>query len=84
MARSCRPTSRLTLAVAAGVADAAVGIRAAAETVELDFIPLAWEPFELALAEDGLDAAGDLLDALGRAPAMAGMDLSDAGTVRRP
>ena len=74
----------VTLAVAAGVADAAVGIRAAAETVDLDFVPLAWEPFELALTEDRLDAAGDLLDALGRAPAMAGMDLSDAGTVRRP
>jgi hypothetical protein len=74
----------VTLAVAAGVADAAVGIRAAAETVDLDFVPLAWEPFELALTEDRLDAAGDLLDALGRAPAMAGMDLSDAGAVRRP
>ena len=74
----------VTLAVAAGVADAAVGIRGAAETVDLDFVPLAWEPFELALTEDRLDAAGDLLDALGRAPAMAGMDLSDAGTVRRP
>jgi putative molybdopterin biosynthesis protein len=74
----------VTLAVAAGVADAGVGIRAAAETVDLDFVPLTWEPFELALTEDRLDAAGDLLDALGRAPAMAGMDLSDAGTVRRP
>ena len=72
------------LAVAAGVADAAVGLRAAAATVELDFLPLAWEPFELVLAEDDLGAAGDLLAALADAPPMPGFDLSAAGAVRRP
>ena len=71
------------LAVAAGVADAAVGLRASANAVELDFIPLTWEPFELVVAEDNLDAAGDLIDALGHAPAVAGFDLSAAGAIRR-
>ena len=72
------------LAVAAGVADSTVGLRAAAETVGLDFIPLAWEPYELVLAEDDLGAAAGLLAALDGATAMAGFDLSDAGAVRRP
>ena len=81
---SCPTHLEAALAVAAGVADAAVGLRAAAETVGLDFIPLAWEPYELVLAEDDLGAAADLLAALDGAPAMAGFDLSDAGAVRRP
>ena len=72
------------LAVAAGVADAAVGLRASADAVELDFIPLASEPFELAIAEDDLEAADDLLGALVDAPALAGFDLSEAGAIRRP
>jgi molybdate-binding protein len=72
------------MAVAAGLADAAVGLRAPAGTLGLDFLPLAWEPFELLLPEDHLDAAGELLGALDRAPAMAGTDLSDAGAIRRP
>ena len=72
------------LAVAAGIADAAVGLRASAEAVDLDFIPLTWEPFELVIAEDDLDAAEDLIGVLDRTPVMAGMDLSDAGTIRRP
>jgi molybdate-binding protein len=33
------------LSVAAGLADAAIGLRAAAATAGLDFVPLAWEPF---------------------------------------
>jgi putative molybdopterin biosynthesis protein len=72
------------VSVAAGLADAAVGLRAAAETLGLDFVPLAWEPFELALPEDALGAAGDLLAAVGAAPAMPGFDLADAGAVTRP
>jgi molybdate-binding protein len=71
------------MAVATGLADATVGLRSAAETVGLDFLPLAWEPFELALAEEHLGGAGELLDAAGAAPAMAGVDLTDAGRVRR-
>jgi molybdate-binding protein/DNA-binding transcriptional regulator YhcF (GntR family) len=36
-------------AVAAGTADAGLGIRAAARALGLDFVPLAWERYELAL-----------------------------------
>jgi molybdate-binding protein len=71
------------MAVAAGIADAAVGLRAAADALELDFVPLAWEPFELVLAEEALDAATPLLDALATAAPIAGFDLGAAGTVRR-
>jgi molybdate-binding protein len=71
------------LSVATGLADAAIGLRAAAVTAGLDFLPLAWEPFELALPEAALGAAGDLLSALERAPAMAGFDLDGAGALRR-
>ena len=72
------------VAVASGLADAAVGLRAAADTLELDFVPLAWEPFELALPETALGAAGDLLSALESAPAMPGFDFADSGATRRP
>ena len=71
------------ISVAAGLADAAVGLRAAAETIDLDFVPLAWEPFDLALPEEALGAADELLSALGSAPAMPGFDLADAGAVTR-
>ena len=71
------------LAVASGIADAAVGLRAAATTLELDFVPLAWEPYELALPEASLGVAADLLSALGRAPTLPGFDLTDSGTARR-
>ena len=71
------------LAVASGVADAAVGLRAAAATLELDFVPLAWEPYELALPEASLDAAGDLLSALPAAPDLPGFDRTESGSVRR-
>ena len=71
------------ISVAAGLADAAVGLRAAAETIDLDFVPLAWEPFDLAVPEEALGAADELLSALGSAPAMPGFDLADAGAVTR-
>jgi molybdate-binding protein len=72
------------VAVASGIADAAVGLRAAADLLELDFVPLMWEPFELALPEAALGAAADLLTAVESAPAMPGFDLADSGTTRRP
>ena len=72
------------VAVASGLADAAVGLRAAADLLELDFVPLLWEPFELALPEAALGAAADLLSALDSTPAMPGFDLADSGTTRRP
>jgi molybdate-binding protein len=72
------------VAVASGQVDAAVGLRAASDTLELDFVPLVWEPFELALPEAALAAATDLLTALESAPAMPGFDLTDSGSTRRP
>jgi putative molybdopterin biosynthesis protein len=71
------------MSVAAGVADAAIGLRAAAEAVGLDFIGLLWEPYELTLSEDALGVAADLLSALASAPPMPGFDLTDAGALRR-
>jgi putative molybdopterin biosynthesis protein len=72
------------VAVASGLADAAVGLRAAADTLELDFVPLAWEPFELALPEAALGAAAELLSALDSAPPAPGFDFADSGATRRP
>ena len=78
----------VALAVAAGVADAGLAVRAAATTLGLDFIPLAWEPFELALGADRLDGLEPLLALLarpelaGRAAQLGGYDLDGSGVVR--
>jgi molybdate-binding protein len=72
------------LAVAAGTADAALGLRSAADALGLSFVPVVWEPFDLALPEDALDAAAGLLDAAARARPTPGYDLSEAGAVTRP
>ena len=74
----------VALAVAAGLADAGIAVRAAASTLGLDFVSLAWEPFALALpaAEIGrADALVAGLDDVGReAAAMGGYDLAGAGS----
>jgi molybdate-binding protein len=74
----------VALAVAAGLADAGVAVRAAAITLGLDFVPLAWEPFALALPAAELGRAEALVSRLaevGRAAtAMGGYDLADAGS----
>jgi putative molybdopterin biosynthesis protein len=44
--------------VASGVADAALGIRAAADAFGLDFVTMAWEPFELVIPEKHLEHPG--------------------------
>ncbi|HEX2412334.1 MAG TPA: substrate-binding domain-containing protein [Solirubrobacteraceae bacterium] len=73
------------LAVAAGLADAGVAVRSAATTLGLDFVPLAWEPFALALPGDELGRATALLSGLaservGRSAAvMGGYDLAGTG-----
>jgi molybdate-binding protein len=73
----------VALAVAAGLADAGVAVRAAATTLGLEFEPLASEPFVLALPAAELGRAEALLSALsevGRAAAaMGGYDLAGAG-----
>ena len=65
------------------LAEAAIGLRATAVALGLDFVPLTWEPYELALPEDALGAASDLLSALSSAPPMPGFDLASAGGIRR-
>lgn len=78
----------IALAVAAGVADVGLGLRAAANDLDLDFIPLTWEPYDIALGADALGAARPLITAL-RAPDiqasishLGGYDLEPAGTVQ--
>jgi len=76
-------------AVAAGAVDAGLAVRAAAVALDLEFLPVLSEPFELAVAERDVDLATPLLDALARAPvarriaALGGYDLSETGSTRR-
>ncbi len=44
-------------AVAAGRADAGLGIRAAAQAFGLNFVPVAWEPYDLVLRARVLESA---------------------------
>lgn len=78
----------IALAVAAGIADVGLGLRAAANDLDLDFIPLSWESYDIALGADALGAARPLITAL-RAPDvlasisnLGGYDLEPAGTVQ--
>jgi molybdate-binding protein len=75
-------------AVAAGVADTGLAVRAAAESLGLDWIPVATEWFELALEAESRAGAEPLLRVLGRTPvqkrlaALPGYDLSMSGATR--
>ena len=77
----------VALAVAAGLADAGVAVRAAATTLGLGFVPLTWEPFALALPTAELGRADALVSSLadmGRAGrAMGGYDLAGTGAASR-
>ena len=76
-------------AVGTGAADAGLAVRAVAHSAELDWIPVATEPFELALAPDAQAAAAPLLDALAstathrRLSELPGYDLDESGRTRR-
>jgi molybdate-binding protein len=77
----------VALAVAVGAMDAGLGVRAAATDLDLDFLPVAWEDYDLVLPAEALDAAAPLIDAV-RDPdvkaaitALGGYDLSRAGTI---
>jgi putative molybdopterin biosynthesis protein len=77
-------------AVAAGTADAGLGILAAARAYGLDFVPVARERYELALrpATAGRPAVGSLLETLRSADfravvtALGGYDTAESGTIR--
>jgi putative molybdopterin biosynthesis protein len=76
--------------VADGSADCGLGIRAAAVALDLDFVPLASEPYELALRADELDEPriAALLATLRSATlhaevdALPGYDATGAGSIR--
>jgi molybdate-binding protein len=53
----------VAMAVASGTADTGVATRAAASAFALDFVPLAWEPFELAFPAEALELAEPLIAA---------------------
>lgn len=77
----------IALAVAAGIADAGIGLRSAATDLDLHFVPLTWEHFDIALAADALGAARPLItalrnpDVLATINALGGYDTTPAGTV---
>jgi len=79
----------VALAVAAGAADAGLAVRAAAVDLDLDFLPVAWEEYDLVLSADALDTAAPFVDALGdpavraEIAALGGYDLSEVGEVDR-
>jgi molybdate-binding protein len=78
----------IALAVATGVADAGLGIRAHTVELGLDFVPLTWESYDIALRESALGAVQPLLTATRDEAVQAsinrlgGYDLTDAGTIR--
>jgi putative molybdopterin biosynthesis protein len=76
--------------IADGSADCGLGIRAAAAALDLDFVPLASEPYELALRAAALDEPriAALIETLRSAAlrsevnALPGYDATDAGSIR--
>jgi molybdate-binding protein len=77
----------VAMSVASGQADTGLGVRAAATALDLGFVPVVWEQFDIVLSGDVLPAAEPLICAL-RDPdvqssihALGGYDLSRAGSV---
>ena len=78
----------VAMTIAAGQADAGLGVRAAATALDLGFVPVTWEDFDIVLGGDALPAAEPLITAL-RDPhvqsavnSLGGYDLSRAGAVQ--
>lgn len=84
----CESHLGVAVAVAAGAADAGLAVRWAAEAVAVDFLPLEWEDFELAVSPDNVGLLSGLLSVLAsttfseRVAGMAGYDLSRSGETR--
>jgi molybdate-binding protein len=77
----------VAMSVASGQADTGLAVRAAATALDLGFVPVTWEDFDIVLSGDILPAAEPLIAAL-RTPAvqssiaaLGGYDLSRAGSV---
>jgi molybdate-binding protein len=77
----------VAMCVASGQADAGLGVRAAATALDLGFVPIAWEDFDIVLSGRELPAAEPLIYALrdvgvqSSISALGGYDLSRAGAV---
>jgi molybdate-binding protein len=77
----------VALAVAAGAVHAGLAVRAAAADLDLDFLSLAWEDYDLILPADALGAVAPLIEAVhdpsvrAAIAAFGGYDLSRAGAV---
>lgn len=77
----------IALAVAAGVADVGVGLRTVATELDLEFIPLTWESYDIVLGGDALGAARPLITALRDRTVrtaierLGGYELADAGAL---
>ena len=78
----------VAVAVAAGAADVGLAIRAVAEAVDADFLPVEWEDFELAVAPESLTLLAPILDVLAgttvqdRLSRSGGYDLRRSGELR--
>ncbi len=77
----------VAMSVASGQADAGLGVRAAASALDLGFVPVVWEDFDIVLSGDALPAAEPLISAL-RDPyvqssvlELGGYDVARAGSV---
>jgi molybdate-binding protein len=77
----------VALAVATGETDAGLGLRSAATPLGLDFVPLSWEPFQIATTREQSGGVRPLIGALAdaavaaRIVALGGYDLAGAGEV---
>ncbi|MHA6628724.1 substrate-binding domain-containing protein [Pseudonocardia sichuanensis] len=77
----------IALAVASGIADAALGLRATVTDLGLEFIPLIWESYDVVLGAAVLGAARPLIAAVNdpgvraAVDAIGGYDLAAAGTL---
>ena len=77
----------VAMSVASGQADTGLGVRAAATALDLGFVPVCWEDFDIVLGGDALPAAEPLISALrdmevqSSIHALGGYDLSRAGSV---
>ena len=86
----CPTGADIAQAVRAGRADCGIATRAVAQAAGLDFVPLAWERFDLALRQrdyflPGLQALFKFVRTVTfreRASELTGYDVSEAGNVR--
>jgi molybdate-binding protein len=78
----------VALAVASGVTAAGVGLRATAAALDLDFISLVWEQYDIVLPGSALGAAGPLISTLrdaairGQIDELGGYDTTRAGEIQ--